>query len=99
MELYLKVGGAALVAASGVLAGLYAAREFARRVREIEAMIDCLNRMQAEIALRLTPMDEIFKPWLRRTGRAPYFLINWPPRSPGKPTRRSRACGSARRRA
>lgn len=74
MELYLKVGGAALIAASGVLAGLYAAREFARRVREIEAMIDCLNRMQAEIALRLTPMDEIFKTLASQDGPCAVFF-------------------------
>lgn len=74
MELYFKLGGAALIAASGVLAGLYTARGYARRVREIEAMIDCLNRMQAEIALRLTPMDEIFKVLASQDGPCAVFF-------------------------
>lgn len=61
MEVYFRWGGAALLAAAGILAGIYAAREYARRVREIEAMIAALNRMQAEIELRLTPMEDIFR--------------------------------------
>lgn len=61
MELYIKAGGAVLIAASGILAGICASREYAQRVREIEAMILNLGRMRAEIELRLTPMDEIFR--------------------------------------
>ena len=76
MGLYFKVGGAALIAVSGVLAGLYAAREYAGRVREIEAMIDCLNRMQAEIALRLTPMEEIFRNLASQDGPCAVFFAN-----------------------
>ena len=49
-----------MLAVSGMLAGLGASHEYVRRVREIEAMILCLNRMRAEIELRLTPMNDIF---------------------------------------
>lgn len=52
MELYIKAGGAVLIAASGILAGICASREYAQRVREIEAMILNLGRMRAEIELR-----------------------------------------------
>lgn len=60
MEFYAKWAGAFLLAVSGMLAGLGASHEYVRRVREIEAMILCLNRMRAEIELRLTPMNDIF---------------------------------------
>lgn len=61
MEFYFRWIGALLIAAAGILTGFYAAREYKRRVREIEAMIAALNHMQAEIALRLTPMADIFR--------------------------------------
>lgn len=66
--------GAVLLAASGYLAGRRMEEEYRRRVREIEGLIRCLAQMQAEITLRLTPMDEIFSA-LALSGEAcaPFF--------------------------
>ncbi len=76
MELYIKAGGAILIAVSGILAGLCASREYARRVRDIEAMILSLGRMRAEIELRLTPMDEIFRELASRDGPCAAFFAS-----------------------
>ena len=76
MELYIKAGGAVLIAASGMLAGICASREYAQRVREIEAMILNLGRMRAEIELRLTPMDEIFRELALSDGPCALFFTS-----------------------
>jgi len=56
----IRLLGALLIAAAGVLVGICAAREYAYRVRECEGMIAALARMRAEIEVRLTPMSDIF---------------------------------------
>ena len=70
----MRAGGALLVAAAGVLAGLGAAREYALRERELRDLAQALARMRAEIELRLTPMPELFALLAREGGgSAPFF--------------------------
>ena len=74
MEFYLKTGGTILFLLAGFLVGQRAAQEYLQHMRNIESMILCLDRMQGEIAWRLTPMEEIFRDLTAQEGPCAAFF-------------------------
>lgn len=57
----MKLMGAGLVAAAGLLICAVYAREQARRLRELEELCALLRLMKGELELRLTPLPELMR--------------------------------------